>query len=118
MTRQVLQPIDQMRIRRDEARDKVDRYFSDQLKQQLHRHTIHELKRTVAERLIAGEQHALLDTEAQLRGMAPIYLAKLIVSKPNDLFDRENRRQTIFKMIEQAADPQALAGIFKSISSL
>ena len=33
MTRQVLQPIDQMRIHRDETRDKVDRYFSDQLKQ-------------------------------------------------------------------------------------
>jgi hypothetical protein len=118
MTRQVLQPIDQMRILRDEARDKVDGYFSGQLKQQLHRDTMHALKRTAAERLIAGEQHALLDTEAQLRGMAPIDLAKLIVSKPNDLFDRENRRQTIFKMIEQAADPQALAGIFKSISSL
>jgi len=118
MTRQVLQPIDQMRIHRDEARDKVDRYFADQLKQQLHRDTIHALKRTAAERLLAGEPHALLDAEAQLRGMAPIDLAKLIVGKPNDLFDRENRRQKIFKMIEQAADPQVLADIFKNISSL
>jgi hypothetical protein len=118
MTRQVLQPIDQMRIHRDEARDKVDRYFSDQLKQSLHRDTIHELKRTAAERLIAGEQHALLDIEAQLRGISPIDLAKLIVGKANDLFDRENRRQNIFKTIEQAADPQALADILKNISSL
>jgi hypothetical protein len=118
MTRQVLQPIDQMRIHRDEARDKIDRYFADQLKQQLHRDTIHELKRAAAERLIGGGQHDLLDTEAQLRGMAPIDLAKLIVSKPNDLFDRENRRQKIFQMIEQAADPQALADILTTISSL
>lgn len=118
MTRQVLQPIDQMRIHRDEARGKVDSYFSDLLKQQLHRDTIHAEKRKAAERLLNGEQHALLDPEAQLRGMTAIDLARLIVSKPNDLFDRENRRQTIFKTIEQAADPQALDDILRSISSL
>jgi hypothetical protein len=97
-----------MPLFREAARNKVDLHFSELAKSNPHRDAARQSKRLAAQRLLAGQAITSLDVEAALRGMSSTDLAQLILSKPDDLQDRENTRQQMFKRIASASTPQEL----------
>jgi hypothetical protein len=108
---------DPMPVLRIAARDKVDMMFNDLAQRTLHRDAARAAKRLAAERLLGGESIATLDAEAALRGISPVELALIIADKTDELQGREDRRQRIFKAIEEAATPQALDDLIANLRS-
>jgi hypothetical protein len=109
---------DPMPVLRIAARDKVDIWFNDVAQRHLHRNAAHVAKRAAAERLLAGETMTALDEEAALRGLSSADLARLILSKPDEILAREACRQRVFAAIAQAATPAALDDIVKNLSGV
>jgi hypothetical protein len=107
-----------MPLLRQAARDKVDVSFNAIAAASVHRDSAHIAKRAAAQRLLAGQPETSLDDEAVLRGLAPAALAQIIVDKPDDLADRENRRQRAFSLIGQAATPRALDDIVANLQNI
>jgi len=106
--------LDPMPVLRLAARDKVDLHFSEQAQRRSHRELAHAAKRTAAQQLLAGEINTDLDFEAGLRGITPLDLARIIVSKPNTLMQRENMRQAAFAEIAAATLPAELDAIVEA----
>jgi hypothetical protein len=109
---------DPMPLLRIAARDRVDLWFNDVAGRALHRDAAHVAKRAAAQRIVAGETLTALDEEAALRGLSSADLARLILSKPDEIMDREVGRQRVFAAIAQAATPAALDDIVKNLSSM
>jgi hypothetical protein len=100
-----------MPLFREAARNKVDLHFNELAKSNPHRDAARQSKRLAAQRLLAGQSVTSLDVEASLRGITSQDLAQLILSKPDELQERENARQQLFVKIAAASTPQELDGI-------
>jgi hypothetical protein len=109
---------DPMPLLRIAARDKVDMAFNADAQRHLHRNAAHVAKRAAAQRLLAGEPVTALDEEAALRGLSSADLARLILTKPDEIMEREVCRQRVFAAIAQAATPAALDDIVKNLSGV
>ncbi|WP_370095748.1 hypothetical protein [Bradyrhizobium yuanmingense] len=103
-----------MPVLRLAARDKIDLHLSEQAQHRAHRELAHAAKRVAAQQLLAGEPNTDLDFEASLRGITPLELAQVIVSKPNTLMQRENQRQAAFAEIAAATLPAQLDAIVEA----
>lgn len=100
-----------MPLFREAAKNKVDFHFNELAKSGLHRDAARQQKRLAAQRLLAGQDVTSLDVEAAARGISPQQLAQLVLSKPDELQDREDNRQRLFAAIAAAKTPQELDAI-------
>jgi hypothetical protein len=82
----------------------VNRGFNVMAAESLHRDHAHAQKWLAA--LTKNERR--LAPEAQLRGITVAELAALILTKPDNIADRELRRQTIMMQIDRAQTPAEL----------
>lgn len=115
---------DPMAILRLNARDLVDNYFNSI--HSTHKEAARTAKRVAASQFVINIDHSggvktvpsSLDHEAALRGLSTYGLAQLILSKPDEVQQREDRRQSLFAAIERAATPQELDAITSRLASI
>lgn len=105
---------DPMATLRLSARAKVDNYFN--MVFSTHKEAARAAKRVAATQFVAG-QLSPLDYEAGVRGISTADLAKLILSKPDEVQQREDRRQSLFAAIGKAATPEDLDAITSRLAS-
>jgi hypothetical protein len=106
--------VDPMPHLRERARWRVDAQFNAQAMP--HRDAARAAKRAAAKRVLAGESEASLDEEAALRAVTALELAALILSKPDELQEREIKRQRLLKAIADAATPAGLDAALVGLS--
>jgi hypothetical protein len=104
-----------MPLFREAAKSKVDLHFSELAKSNPHRDAARQRKRIAAQQLLAGQPVTSLDFEASLRRISSEELAQLVLSKPDELQDRENNRQQLLIKISTANTPQELDEITNGI---
>ncbi len=115
MSRVSLGRIDPMPALRAAAVDQVNGRFDDMSRTGLHRDQAHAYKRIAAAAVLAGAAPAdEFKAEADLRGLTPVALARIIASKPSNLAQRELARQKMLAAIDRATTPGDLDQIVKT----
>lgn len=83
--------------------DEINATFHSFAAKNLHREQAWKRKREVAKAFLTNETTApSLLSEAQLRGITGEALARLVLSKPDPIDDRELKRQTFLLAVEKA----------------
>lgn len=104
--------IDPMPGLRQQRIDNVNQAFATHVGNNVHRHLAHERKRQQAEAIVnGGTPGASFSAEADLRGLIPIDLAYLVLSKSSELDDIELKRQQILSKIQVAKTPEELMAV-------
>lgn len=108
-----LDPLPNLRLA---AEDKINQHFNEISKTFLHRDKAHASKRAIAESVVnGGASTDEFVEEATLRGLSPLDLAKLILSKPDTLAARELQRQKLMIAIQSAGTPEALDALTTTV---
>ena len=103
---------DPMPALRRQATEQINQAFAHWSSTELHRDQAHARKRTVAQEVEAGgAPPEAFAAEAEMRGMAVVDFARLVLSKPMALDARELERQRMLLAIEAANTPEHLANI-------
>ncbi len=95
---------------RTNAKQKANDHFNLMARSNSHLDVAHAQKREWAK-----TEDERLSVEADLRGITTKELAKLILSKPDTVAVREEKRQRILAQIEKAKTPVELESIFVDI---
>ena len=103
MTRKTIKLPDPMPALREARKAAVNENFSKIAATNLQRDMAHAAKRIEAQAIVGGAvASAEFAAEAELRGITPLELANVVLSKPNEAAQRELRRQQIHALIEAA----------------
>lgn len=101
---------------RESAIKKVNEHFNVLSAQNLHKDRARAQKRELAKRALSGaDTFTLLEVEARIRNISAEDLANIIVSKPDDLYEREIQRQRVFKEIEETVSPDDIDVILSKL---
>jgi hypothetical protein len=106
MTRVSIASLDPMPALRQALMDRIDAGFNAEGARLSHVERAHAEKRRWAE-----ANDVRLKPEADLRGISVADLSALILSKPDELAEREARRMQIKQRIRDATTPQELDAI-------
>jgi hypothetical protein len=97
---------------------RVNEHFNRRSHELSHIDHAHGRKRHVAAAVRAGEPidgaHPFFK-EAEMRGLSLEDFAALIASKPDNISERELKRQQVIQQIEQADTPAALDAITRTV---
>jgi hypothetical protein len=109
--------VDPMAALRRAAEDKVENFFNVEATLNVHRDQEYAAKREAAKAVLAGGVSEHLQAEADLRGTSAETLAKVIVSKPNNVLERGLRRRKALMAVQNAKTPAEVDAVLKALGA-
>jgi hypothetical protein len=109
--------IDPMLALRQAAEDKIEGIFNVEASLNIHRDQEHAAKRQAAKAQLNGEKSDHLEAEAKMTGTRADDLARVILSKPNNVLERGLRRRQALVAVRTANSPAEIDRVLKELGA-
>jgi hypothetical protein len=108
---------DPMAALRQAAEDKIEGIFNVEATLNIHRDQEHAAKRQAAKAQLYGEKSDHLEAEAKLTGTTVDDLARVILSKPDNVLARGLRRRRALVGVRSAKTPAEIDTVLKELGA-
>jgi hypothetical protein len=109
--------VDPMVALRKTAEDKIEGIINAEASLNLYRDQEHAAKRLAAKAVISGDASHHLQAEAEMTGTTVEELARVILSKPDNVLERGLRRRKALMAVRHAKTPAEIDAVLKELGA-